>query len=185
MSNGSNKGKAFSFGGGLLKTRLHGLEQDLFIVSGDKLENLQDSSFEFQLFLSLFTLCIGGTLSSLSSLDNNLSRVIFYCSTVLGVVFASLFWRAYRKVGRIKRGFAVKIDGLQIWKATYGSEEKTVDITDKLAALVKDNTLRVSASNEIAGDPHKGVVKALRIEYLVDGEHRTKSAKEGEEVVLP
>jgi hypothetical protein len=74
---------------------------------------------------------------------------------------------------------------LEIVKAEYGvvnlTRSKMVDVTDKLNSLIKDNSLSVTASNGLAGDPAGGTVKAMLVEYSYDdkvytlrlGEHQT------------
>jgi hypothetical protein len=62
--------------------------------------------------------------------------------------------------------------GLEIRKAVYGQLDqaaKTVDVTAKLAAMVRDDKLVVQADNDIAGDPAPLVIKQMRVEYVYDG----------------
>ena len=82
---------------------------------------------------------------------------------------------------------------LVIRKATYGllSEEeaphetRTVDVTEQLRGMLKDGSLSVVASNAIAGDPASLVVKQMRVEYLLDGKHYTKTVGENAMVDIP
>ncbi|MBI4978655.1 MAG: hypothetical protein HZC28_14335 [Spirochaetes bacterium] len=74
---------------------------------------------------------------------------------------------------------------IAVIKAVYGAFPQTeqtaapwVDVTAKLAAMVKDNALSVKSGNDLAGDPASGVVKELRVEYTADGVKKTKTVGE-------
>jgi len=73
---------------------------------------------------------------------------------------------------------------LVIVKALYGalSGGPTIDVTDKVAAMVKDNTLRVDASNDLFGDPADGAFKRLRVDYTLGGVPGSKTV--GEDATL-
>ena len=61
---------------------------------------------------------------------------------------------------------------LKIRKAVYGELPDGAvdkDVTEKVAAMVKDGALSVEASNDNFGDPAKGVGKKLRVDYTFDG----------------
>ncbi len=82
--------------------------------------------------------------------------------------------------------------GAQIISAYYGklpariiNRRRTVDVTAKLAALVHGNELTVRAGNELAGDPAYLVPKELRVEYSLDGVHKTARVSEGDTLTLP
>ena len=67
-----------------------------------------------------------------------------------------------------------------IVKAEYGNlpEGPLADVTEKVAALVKEGALAVEASNSLFGDPAHGIVKHLRVEYTVNGVPSTKTVRE-------
>ena len=71
---------------------------------------------------------------------------------------------------------------LVIVTATYGdlSGEKAVDVTQKVAALVADNSLSVAATKEHFGEPSAGAGRKLKVGYTVDGIYRSKTVDEGE-----
>jgi hypothetical protein len=79
---------------------------------------------------------------------------------------------------------ALKTPKLEIRKAVYGDLKRPdggkVDVTAKLAELVKDGQIEVLAGNEIAGDPAVNVVKQLRVEYVLDGVANTLMVDEGQ-----
>lgn len=77
---------------------------------------------------------------------------------------------------------------LEIRRAIYGvlnDPSKCVDVTEKLRAMVREESLVVQASNAIAGDPAPFIVKQLRVDYLIDGEERTAIVTEGELLEIP
>lgn len=59
-----------------------------------------------------------------------------------------------------------------------------LDVTTKVTALVKENTLSVDASNDLFTDPAEGVGKKLRVEYTVDEDAGTRTCNEGETLKL-
>lgn len=59
-----------------------------------------------------------------------------------------------------------------------------VDITPQLKALVKDGTLSVEASNDIAGDPAFNTVKQMRVDYTLNGVNGTRTLAEHERLQI-
>jgi hypothetical protein len=84
--------------------------------------------------------------------------------------------------------------GAEVVKALYGlieeqaaaPEPQAIDVTEKLAALVKDGALRVRADNALAGkDPAYMVVKELRVDYVYKGARKHARVRENQTLVLP
>jgi HEAT repeat protein len=73
-----------------------------------------------------------------------------------------------------------------ILKAQYGDlpAGASVDVTDKVAAMVKSGALAVEASNGNFGDPAHGIVKKLRVDYSVGGVRMSKTVAEGESIAF-
>ena len=71
---------------------------------------------------------------------------------------------------------------IEIEKAIYGDREnrKTKDVTEKVAALVKEGTSSIDATNSNFGDPARGTPKQLTVHYKVDGVSGRQTAAEGE-----
>jgi hypothetical protein len=71
---------------------------------------------------------------------------------------------------------------LVVQVAVYGdlANDKTVDVTRKVADMVKDNSLWVKASAGNFGDPAPNAAKKLKVGYTVDGVYRSKTVDEGE-----
>lgn len=75
---------------------------------------------------------------------------------------------------------------LVVTKAWYGDlpDGLKTDVTEKVAAMVKDDKLSVEATNDNFGDPAEGTVKKLKVEYTVDGVARSKTVNEGETLTI-
>ncbi len=75
---------------------------------------------------------------------------------------------------------------LFIRKAVYGdlANNKSDDVTEQVANLVRKNTLSLKADNETFGDPAPNVVKKLRIDYTFDGVKKSKTVAENETLTV-
>jgi len=81
---------------------------------------------------------------------------------------------------------AAKPNSLVIVKAEYGdlpSGDK-VDVTKKVAEMVKDNALTVDATNDNFTDPAEGIVKKLRVDYTINGVAQSKTVDENETLTI-
>ncbi len=65
----------------------------------------------------------------------------------------------------------------------FAAKQRT-DVTDKVKAAIKDESLSVPASNEIFGDTANGVPKKLTVEYQAGDEKHTSEAPEGGRVQI-
>jgi len=88
------------------------------------------------------------------------------------------------QLGPIEKGEETKPPVLMIKKAQYGAGDRWADVTQAVAAMVQNNALQMTASNDLAGDPAPGVVKELRIVYAIGSQEQTVVVKEGETVSL-
>jgi hypothetical protein len=70
---------------------------------------------------------------------------------------------------------------LVIVKAVYGDLQggNQTDVTQKVAAMVKDNMLSVGATNDNFGDPAGTILKKLRVDYTFNGVAKSKTVDEG------
>ena len=74
----------------------------------------------------------------------------------------------------------------RIIKATYGTNDNKIDVTNEYIREIKDNGLDITVTNKIAnGDPDPNVKKHLTIEYIYNGEKHKKTVKEQARVQLP
>jgi HEAT repeat protein len=73
-----------------------------------------------------------------------------------------------------------------IRKAVYRGidGERSADVTKKVAEIVKGGSLSIEASNSNFGDAAPGVVKELRVEFVVNGVTQTNTVREGETITL-
>jgi hypothetical protein len=76
---------------------------------------------------------------------------------------------------------------LVVRKAIYGNVAtgKTADVTKIVAEMVSDNTLSVTPSNGLFGDPASFQTKHLHLDYTLDGVAKSKVAGENEQLRLP
>ena len=80
---------------------------------------------------------------------------------------------------RFNRSFlAVVAAGLVTADFAFAAKDAT-DVTSKVNAAVKDESLSIPASNEMFGDTAQGVPKKLTVEYQAGDEKLTKEAVEG------
>ena len=73
---------------------------------------------------------------------------------------------------------------LSIVKAEYGSGDTWRDVTDKLAAAMRDNRLNIVAGNNLAGDPTPSRVKELRLVYRLGAEEKSLVIAENDPIEL-
>ena len=75
---------------------------------------------------------------------------------------------------------------LVIVKAVYGDlpDGDKTDVTEKVAAMVKDNALSVEANNDNFGDPAEGTVKKLQVNYTFGGVAKSKTVDENETLTI-
>lgn len=73
-----------------------------------------------------------------------------------------------------------------IRKAVYGAlpDGPSVDVTKKVAEMVKAGTLAIEASNSNFGDPANGTTKKLLVEYTVDGRPGTGTVAENDALTI-
>jgi hypothetical protein len=75
---------------------------------------------------------------------------------------------------------------LIIVKAEYGDlpDGAKTDVTQKVAAMVKQDALAVDATNDNFGDPAEGIVKKLRVDYTFNGTKKSKTVDEGQSLTI-
>ncbi len=64
------------------------------------------------------------------------------------------------------------------------AKKPRTDVTDKVNAAVKDESLSIAATNEVFGDTALGVSKKLTVEYQAGDEKLTSEAPEGERIQI-
>ncbi len=75
---------------------------------------------------------------------------------------------------------------LVIKKAVYGDlpDGDKIDVTKKVAEMVKDDKLSVEATNDNFTDPAEGIVKKLKVDYTFDGKDKSKTVDENETLTI-
>ncbi|HLL88523.1 MAG TPA: PQQ-binding-like beta-propeller repeat protein [Tepidisphaeraceae bacterium] len=75
---------------------------------------------------------------------------------------------------------------LVVREALYGDFDsgRTVDVTDKVQAMVKYDALTVTPSNDQFTDPASGAVKKLKVVYTYAGREQTATVDEGQQLVV-
>jgi hypothetical protein len=75
---------------------------------------------------------------------------------------------------------------LQITRAYYGLNNRTMDVTQLLRGMARNGTLVVPVNNNtMGGDPAMGGVKVLTVFYRVQGQERTTTVREGNVLRIP
>ena len=73
----------------------------------------------------------------------------------------------------------------KLLSARYGTDKVSIDVYDKISSMIKENELKATSSNDIAGDPVKGVRKKLVIRYISYGIIYEVQVPERESITLP
>ena len=73
----------------------------------------------------------------------------------------------------------------KLLSAYYGTNKHSINVYNKIAPMINKNGLRVTSSNNIAGDPHKGIIKKLVISYISYGVDHKVEVPENESITLP
>jgi hypothetical protein len=155
------------------------LWRSIFLLSlqlfNGKIVNLYywESGYEITYILSYFI-----TLSLFLPVVWILGTLIWTSSFNLTKDFINLFLPENKLLKKFK-------PQLEIIKATYGSPQKFIDITAIIKQMIVNNTLSIKASNQLAGDPHEGVVKKLIIDYKYEDQPKTAEIREGLRIVIP
>jgi len=115
---------------------------------------------------------------------NYLSKILEFSITIriYHVVSFIILWIIvswlYRKIkNRNKK--------LKIIEAKYFTDSHSLNITNNLNDAIENNELKIVLSNNIAGDPHKGIIKKGKIKYKFNGQKAEKEYKEGDLIELP
>ena len=117
----------------------------------------------------------------------NVIKILSFNVPVYTLIFwlLILFFSTYL-ANRYRSIWILKGKKFKILKATYGSGNTFVDITDRLNALSSEKNLTITLSNGIPGfDPTPGVVKYSDITYEFSGRTENVKVIEGNEINIP
>lgn len=162
----------------------------------------QSSQFWQSFFWAVFPLAISFFLSLASLPDNSpWSKYFFtagWCCVVASVLSVAFWWSSGNRDSVSKQNIldemnsaeddiAVReeVEVFNLLSASYGTEKNSFDVTEVLKARITRNSLTVKATNDIAGDPEKGVVKKLKIRYSHLGVSQEIEVSEGQEITIP
>lgn len=156
----------------------------LIFTKGNNISLLWEQGKEFQ---HLISYCLTGII------------VIFTTWIIVPIIWTSSFFYAIESLNLfLPKKLKIKTDRykgekfLEIIKATYGSDENykstenpPYDVTEKIKQMIKNNILEITASNNLAGDPHKTKGKKLIIKYKINGIEKEEIIKERETKTIP
>lgn len=184
----------------LIKTEIRGRKVIYYLTTEEDLSNVKNNSLLGNIGFGLTSLAISGIISILLLKDETLN-ILLYVLIVITVIFGCLtayfFNKSNKTIRKIKESGEVKSFtkpqeeikpkdyGLEITKAIYWSANKRLDVTEELRQMIRNNTLRTSATNDIKGDPEPRKAKVLSIDYKINGIAVAKDFKEGDSVALP
>ncbi len=102
---------------------------------------------------------------------------------VTGCFVLGLAWSAVHAADPVPPAPKAK---LVIKKAVYGDlpDGGKIDVTEKVAKMVKDDALSVEATNDNFTDPADGIVKKLKVDYTFDGKDKSKTVDENETLTI-
>lgn len=170
-----------------------------YITESEISEIKSNSSFE-SLFLGVASICWSGFLSILLSLINgvDLMKGYLWIFLILSIFFTVMsiyfiFFKTMKVIRTVKGHASVELEqvystkSFKILTATYGTQQKSIDVTDILQKMVNDNKLDFHGSyNEIFTDPVKNILKHLTIRYQVGNtNYPIKTYKENDPISLP
>lgn len=112
-------------------------------------------------------------------------KKILQFSIEIPVYSILLFFAVIMLVSKIFNWIKNRNRKLKIIKAIYYTDAHSIDITDELNNAIENDKLKIVLSNEIAGDPHRGVRKKGKIKYKINGQEREKEHQESEVIELP
>jgi hypothetical protein len=76
--------------------------------------------------------------------------------------------------------------GLRVTRATYGSNNRTADVTSILNSQIRSNQLSIQVNNDtMGGDPASGQSKTLTVNYAINGRNAQTTVREGDILRLP
>ena len=83
-------------------------------------------------------------------------------------------------------GMVTNANQLRILSATYGSGNRTRDVTNLLNSKIQNNSLTITATNENLGaDPAVGADKILQVSWTFNGKTQDSKVNEGKSLRIP
>ena len=85
---------------GLITTTVHGMDQDVFMVTEDRVNNFNSYSFGFQIYLTFFSIDLGLFLSNI----NDSKSVGFTVSLIIGLILLIFLYVNYKRFKKVREG---------------------------------------------------------------------------------
>lgn len=168
-------------------------------VSERKISSLNIGKQVLYLFIPLIISFILVIFSLLFS-NNLLSQEILIILSVI-IFFFSIYklWKLFRIILEVRNliddrsanyrnktlNIFEKLTEFELLSVIYGTEQKFIDVTEKLKQKIKNNKLTIRADNNIDGDPHFGQKKKLTIDFISFGKVYRVEIPENETRTLP
>lgn len=173
------------------------------------LEHGAPNSILLAFSLFLFTVAISSTiaLATINIPAGKIFSALLIASIIgwlVGIILIILWGKSYRLVFLVAKTIRDRLppEGeaksshneiyskyknikFKLLSARYCTDEQSIDVYDKLILMIKNDELKVTASNDIAGDPDVGVKKKLIIDYISYGIENEVEAFENETITLP
>ncbi|MBI4834197.1 MAG: hypothetical protein HY811_05205 [Planctomycetes bacterium] len=180
----------------LIKTTIKEREVIYYLVTENDLNDIKSKSVLGDIFMLFCSLGLGGFVSVFIAKETGALSLLIWLFLIVGVLFLLLtiyfFLQRDTTIKKIATSGEVKsfaktssIEPFEIIRATYGTSDKTLDITDIARGHIKNGKLVMKVDNNLKGDPHINVPKKGIITYKVNGIEMTKAYKEGDTVNLP
>lgn len=90
---------------GLITTTVHGMDQEVFVVTEDRVNNFNSYSFDFQIYLTLFSIDLGFFLSNI----NDPKSVSFLVSIIIGFILPVFLFINYKRFKKIRKGLFTRV----------------------------------------------------------------------------
>jgi len=99
-----------NLGDGLMNTTIHGMQQDVYLITEDRVESFSTNSNEFQISLALLSASFGAAITSFTDKES----IVFIISLITGLIFLVATIYTYVKYRRLKKKmFVKKMDALE------------------------------------------------------------------------
>jgi len=138
---------------------------------------------------------LGTILDKVSTLPltDSLKKIIEFLKTEISVTFpvyillASFFISVfvYIFLKKVYILYKSRNNKFKILRATYYTSKNSVAITEELNKKIVGDKLKVNLTNDIAGDPDKGISKEGKVIYLYNDKKLERNYKEWDMINLP
>ena len=189
----------------IIKTTINKREENYFLVTEFDLKDIKSTGFIGNIFISLGSIMLGAFFSNLIyfiPLSNNqgsnqyivlkVLNIVFIIAAVIFICFAAFYYiKNFKTIKKIVKTNEVNIipdndNELKIVKASYGANDKFVDLKNELNNLIIDNKLEYTGDyNVLKKDPIFGTPKTLTLEYVYQGRIYDKIYNENDDIKIP